>query len=84
MKIVFSTNLDAYKVSWFPDDLPFVPRIGEKVAVIESVLYHLKSQKLPTRLEVVDVTYTEQFVAVELWYNKTDKELADIAGAKTL
>ena len=84
MRIIFKTNLDNYQTNCFPDNLPFVPRIGEKVSVTNVFIQYFRDKKLPTRLEVVDVTYTDQFVTCELWYNDTDKRLSESMGAKTL
>lgn len=84
MKIIFKTNIDAYKREWFPDNFKFVPREGEFVRVKDTMVNHLRSIKLPTRLKVVGIEYAECFVSVELWYDKVDKELAELAGAKTL
>jgi len=52
--------------------------------VVEAFEQYFHSKKLPTRLEVVDVIHTEKGVICELWYNKRDKEIAEMAGAKTL
>ena len=59
----------------------------------EKKLY-FRHEKLPIRLEVVRVVWSEGGVGsvyegetiamCELWYNKLDKELADLGGAKTL
>lgn len=84
MKVVFKTNIDAYKTNCFPTNLEMPPRIGEKVMVSEVFLNYFSGKKLPLRLEVVDVTWSELGVICELWYNKKDKEIADKNGAKTL
>jgi hypothetical protein len=84
MKIIFHTNIDTYQTNCWPENLPFVPRKGERVHVSEVFVSYFRDKKLPLRLEVVDVTYTDKAVVCELWYNKTDKELAEMAGAKTL
>ena len=84
MKVFFKTNIDAYKSNWFPENLQLVPHIGEFVRVKNCYINHLQSQKLPTRLEVKNVEYTEDYVICDLWYNSTDKQIADISGAKTL
>ena len=84
MKIVFTTNLDAYKSSHFPTLHHFVPRVGEMVEVKKQVRTLFVDKKLPRRLEVVNVTHQEESVLVELWYNETDKKLAIAAGAKPL
>jgi hypothetical protein len=84
MKIVFQTNIDNYKTNCFPENLTSAPRMGEKVMVVKAFISYFRDKKLPTRLEVVDVTHTEECVICELWYNKTDKEIADRCGAKTI
>lgn len=84
MKVVFKTNIDAYKNTCFPTYLTMPPRTGEKVRVIRDFENHFNSQKLPLQLEVVNVTWTSDSVICELWYNATDKKMADLAGAKTL
>jgi len=84
MKIVFTTNLDAYSGSMFPDMHHFVPRMGELVEVKKQCYSGLDQKKLPRRLEVVRVLYREESVVVELWYNKTDLEIARQAGAKPM
>jgi len=84
MRVVFVTNIDAYKTNCFPANLPMPPRVGELVSVVDVFIKHFQDQKLPTTLEVVRVTWKEYCVVCELWYNKTQKELADAAGAKTL
>lgn len=88
MKVVFSTNLDQYQGRYFGrlmyQNSRIIPRVGEFVEVIPDYKQHLASMKLPTRLEVVRVTYQEEedlIVRVELWYNKTDLELAKLANA---
>src|ERR1035437_3427271 len=101
MKVIFHTNLDAYQIDCFPKNLECVPRIGEKINVVQSYVDYFRNKHLPIRLEVVSVTYDETpssscelgdfysytdpktVVTCELHYNKTDKELADINGAKT-
>lgn len=84
MKVIFTTNIDAYKTNCFPDNLPMPPRVGELVGVVDVFIKHFQDQKLPTTLEVTRVVWKEYVVVCELWYNKTQKELADAAGAKTL
>lgn len=79
MKIVFKTNIDKYQTNCFPENLLFVPRVGEKVMVTPVFESWFKDKKLPIRLEVVDVTYAEQFVICELWYNKQDLEFLKLA-----
>jgi hypothetical protein len=78
MKIYFRTNLDNYNSAYFPQDLCFVPRIGESVEVIVGVKSHLKSKKLPFKLKVVNVTYSENFVDCELWYHESDIKMAEL------
>lgn len=80
MKIVFATNLDHYKTNCFPENLSFAPRVGEKVSVTNIFMQYFKDKKLPTRLEVVEVTYTDQGILCELWYNSKDVEIAKLSG----
>ena len=81
MRVLFKTNIDNYQTNCFPENLPFVPRIGEKVMVTNVFVQWFKDKNLPTRLEVVDVIYTDQGVVCELWYNETDRKLAELSGA---
>jgi hypothetical protein len=83
-KIVFTTQIDHYKTSCWPTDLSIAPRIGEKVLVTKVFIDYFRSKKLPTRLEVVDVTHTDDGIVCELHYNKLDKQIADQNGANTL
>lgn len=76
MKVKFQTNLDKYESSYFPSNLEIPPRIGEKVEVCSCVIEFLQIQKLPTRLEVRDVTYNGFGAVVELHYNETDLKIA--------
>ena len=84
MKVLFRTNIDNYQTNCFPENLPFVPRIGEKVMVTNVFAQYFRDNKLPIRLEVVEVTYTDQGVICELWYNEQDMKIAKQAGAKCL
>lgn len=67
------TNLDVYNSGHFPV-LSVIPRIGEKVTVSNGSISHYQNKGLPTRLEVVDVTYHQDYAEVELWYRKHDVE----------
>lgn len=78
--IICRTNLDNYSASMFPS-LQYVPRKGEFVEVLEIYKETLRNKSLPIRLEVVNVTYMEKFVHVELWYNQHDIEIAKIKNA---
>lgn len=81
---MFRTNIDLYKTNCWPTNLEIPPRIGETVLVVESFGKYYAQQKLPTRMEVVDVTWTERGVVCELWYKKIDTEAAKISGVKLL
>ncbi len=78
--IICSTNLDNYSASMFPS-LQYIPRKGEFVEVLDVYKEHLRNKSLPRRLEVVNVTYMEKIVQVELWYNQQDIEIAKIKNA---
>jgi len=85
MKVIFTTNIDAYNGrNCFPSNFETPPRAGELVSVIDSMIDYFQQQKLPTTLEVTRVTWKEYCVVCDLWYNKTQKELTELAGAKTL
>lgn len=87
MKIVFTTNIDAYnEKNCFPHDFPLtmIPRNGDMVEVKGDLHSYYRGLKLPIRLEVTRVTWTETMVICELWYNEADKKASDIAGGKTL
>lgn len=84
MKIRFVTNLDKYKEGFFPSNITFVPRKGEMVSVKRQYREYFIVQKLPSELEVVKITYHENMVVCELWYNQLDKKIAEMAGAKIL
>ena len=79
MKVHFFTNLDWYRSITWPTII-FVPRKGELVQVAEKSLPFCKANKIPATLEVVNVTYVEKAVLVELWYRKTDTDAAKISG----
>lgn len=65
MKVVFRTNIDAYRSDWFPRDFEIPPPKGAYVQVRNSIKAHLESQKLPTRLEVVSVTFGEETIGTD-------------------
>jgi len=83
MKIVFRTNIDAYKRNCFPEDFTTPPRTGDFVYIVEVFVSHYQTQKLPIRLEVASVHWTEKSVICELWYNENDRKIAEMKGAKT-
>lgn len=76
MTVKFRTNLDAYQTNCFPENLTIPPRIGEKVSVTEGFGSYFTNRKLPTKLEVVDVTWTDKGVVCELWYSEIDVKIA--------
>ncbi len=84
MKVVFRTNIDHYKTNCFPENVTIPPRIGETVLVAEVFAEYYSQKKLPIRLEVVDVTWTDKGVVCELWYKKIDVEAAKLSGVKLL
>lgn len=86
MKVIFTTNIDAYneKLYCFPLHFEIPPRKGDMVQVQETLIGYFEALKLPTRLEVTRVIWEQHRVICELWYNETDKKMADMAGAQTL
>jgi hypothetical protein len=79
MKIIFKTNLDMYQTNCFPNNLEIPPRIGDTVLITEPFLDYYAKQKLPLRMEVVDVLWSEKGVICELWYKKIDVEAAKLS-----
>jgi hypothetical protein len=78
MDIIYHTNIDRYKTMFsriYGTPSCTIPRKGEHVEV-EKVYHHgLATRKLPIRLQVVDVTYKESYVEVELHFDPLDVEL---------
>lgn len=72
MNILFRTNIDHYKKNCFPTNFKMPPRIGESVSVIDIFIDSFTKRKLPTRLEVVDVIWSENSIICELWYKSSD------------
>ncbi len=82
MKVIFHTNIDAYRGVKWPEFTDHVPRKGE---IIE-LEYQPKTgsgHKCPPRLEVAAVRYCQDpnvnngktYARVELWFNETDFKL---------
>ena len=76
MKVIFITNLDNYQTNCFAENLTIPPRVGEKVMVTEVFGSYFTSKKLPVKLEVVDVTWTDKGALCELWYSEIDIKTA--------
>lgn len=88
MNVEFRTNLDQYQgynVFGTGHNWENVPRKGDFVNISRDYIVKYTNLKLPIRLEVVSVTWEEtpmgSVAIVELWYNKTDLELAKQANA---
>ncbi|MEO6303837.1 MAG: hypothetical protein ABIP51_11765 [Bacteroidia bacterium] len=84
MKVIFKTNIDRYKTNCWPENITIPPRIGETVLVVEVFQNFFISKKLPTRLEVVDVIWSDKGVICDLWYKKQDIEIAKLSNTKLL
>ena len=84
MKVIFKTNIDHYQTNCFPTNIEIPPRIGETVLVGEVFSSYYSQKRLPLRLEIVDVIWTDKGVICELWYKKTDVEAAKLSGVKLL
>ena len=62
LKVVFETKHINYSHRCFPTNLPYPPRIGERVKVdSDNEAYFIKN-KLPLTLKVIDVTWEENKV----------------------
>ena len=72
MKIVFRTNSSFYQTNCWPTNIDVPPRIGDTVLVVEIFVEYFIQNRLPARMEVVDVMWTEKGVICELWYKKSD------------
>lgn len=84
MKVIFKTNVDHYKTNCWPTNIDIPPRKGDTVMVVEAFDKHYQSKRLPTEMEVVNVTWTEKAVLCELWYKAIDVRLAELSGVKLL
>jgi len=80
MKVKFRTNLDNYQTNCFPVNLTIPPQRGDKVLVNISFRDYFLNKKLPIRLEVVDVIWSEHEVICELWYIEQDLKFAELKG----
>lgn len=79
MKIYFKTNLDWYSGASFPVLENIVPRKGEIVSVHQQSLSFCEHNKIPSQLEVVNVTYYYDRVICELWYRDIDIKWAELS-----
>jgi len=57
-----------------------IPRIGETVEVSIDLHSYYQDKKLPTRMQVVDVTHTSNGIIVELWFKDVDVKAAELNG----
>lgn len=78
MRVVFKTNLDWYKTVAWPVLDNAIPHKGETVNVHPGSELFCNHNKIPTQLEVVDVTYYHDKVVCELHYKKINIELAKL------
>lgn len=82
MAIILKTNIEHYQQEDLFPNLTVIPRIGETIEVREAYKEMFEKEKLPTRLEIVGVTYKEgNVVECQLVYNYYDKKKAKLAGA---
>jgi len=79
-KIIFRTNIDAYKTNCFPINLTHLPRKGDLVSVVEVFGRHYIDKGLPTSLEVKSILHTERGVLCELNFSKTQLEAYKLSG----
>ena len=59
-KIVFHTNVDEYQRNCWPAHMEVIPRKGETIYVNDEMKDYYRGKKLPIRMEVVDVCYSEK------------------------
>ena len=84
MRIIFRTNVDKYQMNIWPTNLIMVPRIGEMVMVNKVYRDQYQRLRLPTRMVVSNVIWSEDEVVCELWYHENDIAMAEISGVKLL
>jgi hypothetical protein len=80
MNITFKTLVDKYKTNCWPTNIDMPPRIGETVMVTDVFFDFYSIQKLPTKMKVVDVIYTDKGVICELFYSDFDLAKSKISG----
>lgn len=80
MKVIFKTNIDNYQKSCFPTNITQAPRRGDVVNVTKSFFEYFRSKRLPTTLEVVNVTWDEIGIICELHYRSIDIQTAKLNG----
>lgn len=80
MRVVFKTNIDHYKTNCFPENITIPPRKGETVLVVEAFGDYYAKKRLPLKLEVVDVIWTDKGIICELWYKENDIKAAKLSG----
>lgn len=78
--VKFSTNIDAYSGANFAVPENVIPRKGEKVSVKNDMIDFYRSKNFPTKLQVVNVTYFEDYVKVELHFNELDLQISRVSG----
>lgn len=97
MRIHFKTNIDRYNEKGCDIVFPnlnderglIVPRKGEQISVRDTFVSYYRNLRLPTTLEVVNVTYTENLnhniiVVCELWFRNHDLEMAKMQNINLL
>lgn len=84
MKIKLHTNVDRYNEYPCWPELSFPPRVGEIVEVLDTFVSHFRNQKMPTRMEVTQVTHSEFGIRCELWFTATDVQAMSQNGINPL
>ena len=84
MSIKLTTNVDNYKRAFPNWKFSFPPRIGEKVYIDNALFSVFRNKRLPIYMEVVDVSYYEDSVEVELWFSEISMSIAKGLGINYL
>jgi len=84
MKVKLHTNVDRYNEYQCWPELSFPPRIGEIVEVRNTFVSHFRNQKLPTRMEVIQVTHSEFGILCDLWFTEIDIKIMKQNGVNPL
>ena len=81
MRVVFKTNVDAYKGYNFPECTQ-APRVGDTIMVVSEFQKVFRDRMLPIRMEVIDVIWSEHAITCELHFKQIDIQIAKQNGVK--
>lgn len=82
MNVFFSTNLDQYKTNCFPNNLTQAPSVGDHIQVVDAFKQYYRDKRLPSYLEVRNVTWTEKGIECQLWYDELSVKIGQKNGVE--